>query len=69
MLRLDCSKALKLLNWKPLLSFQNTIKWTGNWYKIYYDKGLKEARNTSITQIKKYIEISDKKLKKSRLKY
>ena len=58
LLRLDCSKAAKLLNWQPLLNFQNTIKWTGDWYKIYYEEGLSQARNTSINQIKKYIEKS-----------
>ncbi|KZX11410.1 CDP-glucose 4,6-dehydratase [Methanobrevibacter curvatus] len=36
LLKLDISKALKYLNWKPLLNFNDSIKLTVDWYKEYY---------------------------------
>ena len=34
-LALDSAKAKKMLNWKPLLSFEESIKMTVEWYKNY----------------------------------
>ncbi len=35
-LRLDTSKSLARLNWKPRLSVQETLAWTVEWYRNYY---------------------------------
>ena len=53
LLTLNSNKARYQLNWKPLLSIKNTIKWTIAWYRNYYEK------NTCITeqQINKYLEL------------
>lgn len=37
-LKLDISKAQKILNWHPKLSASNAIEWTINWYKEKADK-------------------------------
>ena len=36
LLKLNCDKALHLLNWKSTLNFNQTAKWTAEWYKNYY---------------------------------
>jgi CDP-4-dehydro-6-deoxyglucose reductase, E1 len=37
-LKLDSSKAKSGLNWKPSLNISQTINWTFEWYKRYYNK-------------------------------
>jgi CDP-glucose 4,6-dehydratase len=37
LLRLDISKAIKDLNWKPVLNAQSAVELTINWYKNYYN--------------------------------
>ncbi len=39
LLKLNCDKALHSLNWKSCLSFEDTISFTANWYKEFYDRG------------------------------
>ena len=51
-LSLDSSKAKKYLGWKPLLSFDETVSLTVDWYKNYYDKNVFDLCEM---QIKKYI--------------
>lgn len=34
-LMLDISRAQRLLNWSPVLDFEETIKYTVDWYKNY----------------------------------
>jgi CDP-glucose 4,6-dehydratase len=38
LLKLDISKALNDLNWKPILNAQTAVELTINWYKKYYNK-------------------------------
>jgi CDP-glucose 4,6-dehydratase len=38
LLKLDISKALNDLNWKPILNAQTAVELTINWYKKYYKK-------------------------------
>jgi CDP-glucose 4,6-dehydratase len=37
LLKLDISKAIKDLNWKPILNAQTAVELTINWYKKYYN--------------------------------
>ena len=37
-LLLNSSKASKKINWKSILTFEQTIKLTAEWYKIYFQK-------------------------------
>lgn len=38
-LKLDCSKAITLLKWKPVWNINSTIEKTVRWYKAFYKKG------------------------------
>ncbi len=52
-LTLDCSKAQKVLKWKPKLTVPDAAKWTANWYEKYF-KSSKNIREYSLLQIQKY---------------
>ena len=53
LLKLCCDKALSLLNWQAILSFEDTMEFTALWYKEYYE-GQNDMLAFSIHQIKKY---------------
>ena len=38
LLQLDVSKAEKELGWKPLLSLEETVRWTAEWYRRFVEK-------------------------------
>ncbi len=64
LLKLNCDKANKLLNWYPSLNFEDTIKLTINWYKEYY---FNKSNMYSVTNddINFYISKFNKLYKKS----
>ncbi|RZD43348.1 MAG: CDP-glucose 4,6-dehydratase, partial [Thaumarchaeota archaeon] len=55
MLKLDCNKAKKRLNWKTKLSIDETLEWTINWYKEF----LKNSNMKKYTenQINRFVEL------------
>ena len=60
LLKLNSKKSKKLLNWGSTLNFQETIKFTINWYKNYKFKNIKPKKYT-IDQIKMYTLLARKK--------
>ena len=54
-LKLDASKAKKVLGWKPLLGISEALDWTLNWYSDYYNG--KDAGKLTDDQIDKYLEM------------
>lgn len=54
-LKLDSSKAIQKLNWKPKLSFSESIDWTIKWYKSWLEE--KNMRDLTITQIINFYEL------------
>ena len=38
LLQLDCKKAKKIIKWSPKLNFDETIKFTADWYSNYIIK-------------------------------
>ena len=54
LLRLDCSKANKYLDWRPVMRFDETIKVTADWYSAWA-KG-EDVRAFTLEQIKTYSE-------------
>lgn len=57
LLMLDCSKANKLLKWKPVWEIAVTIEKTISWYKKFYQEG---TLNT-MADIQSYVETAMKK--------
>ena len=53
LLKLNCDKAILELNWTPTLNFNELMKFTGNWYKNFYDKK-NDMFNYTMNQIKDY---------------
>ena len=55
MLKLDCNKAKKRLNWKTKLGIDETLEWTINWYKEF----LKNSNMKKYTenQINRFVEL------------
>lgn len=53
LLKLDISRAMRELNWKPKLNAADAIAWTINWYKQDQD----QAASYTIEQIKRYMEL------------
>tara|TARA_B100001029_G_C15025781_1_gene433528 strand:- start:111 stop:1199 length:1089 start_codon:yes stop_codon:yes gene_type:complete len=61
LLKLNCHKANKILNWKSILSFDAIVKMTALWYSQYYSKP-KNILSISLSQIKDYEKLMNKKL-------
>ena len=53
LLKLNCDKALYYLHWQAILSFQETVRMTAEWYRSYYENPL-IIREVTLTQIRKY---------------
>lgn len=51
-LKLDSSKARGMLDWHPVLSIDEAIKWVVDWYKAFKEK--KNVIDITKTQIKEY---------------
>jgi CDP-glucose 4,6-dehydratase len=60
LLKLNCDKALALLNWTAVLGFEETVKLTSEWYKSYYSHP-KDILHTTLDQIKHYQSIAKNK--------
>ena len=53
LLRLNCNKAKKIIKWKSILKFNETVKMVSNWYRCYY-KNSENIDIITIKQIKEY---------------
>ena len=61
LLKLNCDKALFDLDWKPALDFNDTVRFTAEWYKEYYSNESKNMLNFTNEQIEVYTEIAKEK--------
>jgi len=57
-LKLDCSKAMGVLGWQPVLSVAEAVDFSTEWYKQYYCSKTFDARRFSESQINSYTEIA-----------
>lgn len=48
-LRLDCAKTRHRLGWKPLIDFDEALRWTVDWYKAFHDGG--DVRAVAAAQV------------------
>lgn len=60
LLKLNCDKALSMLKWEAALNYQETIKFTSEWYYNYYKLENPPAQVT-FSQIKEYCDIAKSK--------
>jgi len=54
LLALDISKAINKLNWKPILDFNASLKYTAEWYRYYSEQ---DVLSMTQQQIAKYSEL------------
>jgi CDP-glucose 4,6-dehydratase len=54
LLQLDCTKAHRLLGWKPVLDFETTMRETATWYRHQHESGDASMRDFSLTQLLAY---------------
>ncbi|KJR99406.1 MAG: CDP-glucose 4,6-dehydratase [Peptococcaceae bacterium BRH_c4a] len=59
LLKLNCDKALHYLKWHAVLSFEETVRMTAEWYKAYY-KGDQDMNNFTKGQIEEYFSFAKK---------
>ena len=59
LLNLNCDKAFFDLNWHSVLSFKETIRYTIEWYKLFYEDNL-NIQSISLNQIDNYIASANK---------
>ncbi len=62
LLKLNCDKALHELAWQPVLSFQQTVDFTADWYHHFYkEKSSKDIFAFTLNQIEKYQQLASEK--------
>ncbi len=54
LLKLCCDKALVRLDWRAILDFETTMRFTARWYRRYYEQGAEELRELTLGQIQEY---------------
>ena len=60
LLKLNCDKARTMLDWRAILSFEETIKFTGEWYKTYFENDV-DLHEFTVQQISDYAQKAKKK--------
>ncbi len=60
LLKLCCDKALSLLNWQAILSFEETVEHTAFWYKRFYENR-ENMFEFSVQQIEKYCFLANER--------
>tara|TARA_B100000795_G_C22806597_1_gene445334 strand:+ start:9259 stop:10356 length:1098 start_codon:yes stop_codon:yes gene_type:complete len=60
LLKLNCDKSLSLLEWKSVMNFDETVKFTIDWYINYYGKNTNSIKTTEF-QIKNYMKLANER--------
>ena len=50
LLKLNCDKARKILNWKSIINFENTLRFTAYWYQqsLKHPSSIKEVTSDQV---------------------
>jgi CDP-glucose 4,6-dehydratase len=59
LLQLNCEKSKNLLQWKSVLNFDETARFTAEWYKNWSDRG--DAKGFTVNQIDKYTDLATRR--------
>jgi len=57
LLKLNCDKALHYLQWHAVMGFEDTVRMTAEWYRVYYQQSVQIAATTN-AQIAAYTAIA-----------
>jgi CDP-glucose 4,6-dehydratase len=60
LLKLNCDKSLHHLNWHAVMNFEDTVRMTAEWYRVYYQQP-EQIAATSLSQIEAYTAIAKQK--------
>jgi CDP-glucose 4,6-dehydratase len=60
LLKLNCDKSLSLLKWQANLNYEETIRFTSEWYYDFYNKDVSIYEKT-ISQIEEYEYLANQK--------
>ena len=58
LLKLNCDKSLSDLHWQSTLNFEETVRMTVEWYKIFYQNEQSSMYDYTIAQINEYVKIA-----------
>ena len=59
LLKLNCDKALHMLDWSPVLTFEEVVEFTGSWYSHYYQGAAhRELNDLTVNQIRTYMNFA-----------
>jgi len=61
LLKLCCDKALHTLDWKSVMDFEETIRYTVDWYRHYYENPNEDIYGFTRTQIEEYTHLAKKR--------
>ena len=61
LLKLNCDKALFNLNWRSTLEFEETVRMTAEWYKVFYQTSNKSMFDFTVSQIVEYTNLAKSK--------
>jgi len=61
LLKLNCDKALFHLQWKPVLDFVQTSRFTGSWYNYYYNGKANDIYGYTTAQINEFTDKAKEK--------
>ena len=58
LLKLNCDKAFFELKWQPVMQFDETVRMTVDWYKLYYEKQSSSMCDFTLSQIKEFTNLA-----------
>ena len=61
LLKLNCDRALHVLEWKPTMRFKDTVKFTALWYNSYYNEKHIDMLDFTFKQILDYQNLAKQK--------
>ena len=61
LLKLNCDKALSELNWVSTLEFEQTVRMTIQWYKVFYERVERSTFDFTSSQINEYTDLANSK--------
>ena len=58
LLKLNCDKALSDLKWRPVMRFDETVRMTVEWYKLFYENKSSSMSEFTLSQIEEFTNLA-----------